>query len=149
MLIDQRVAIDAGIDNVWEFVMDVEAVGRCMPGVESVTAIDDSHYKGVVNVRLGPIAVRLEGIMQLVEQDAVTRVARMDLNASDRRLGGQVTAKVEMRLEPITAETTALVVHADAVVLGKLGQFGQAVIKHQAQRMFSEFAKNMAAAIAS
>lgn len=148
MLIDQRVTIDAPIAEVWDFLMDVPAVGRCMPGVESVTSLDEERYAGTVSVRLGPIGVRLEGTLRVAERDRSVWLARLDVSAADRALDGRVRAAVEMRLEPISDASTSLWVHTDAAVLGKLGQFGQAVMKRQADKMISEFARNMAKAIA-
>jgi len=72
----------------------------------------------------------------------------MDVKAADRRLGGTVSAKMTMRLEPATAGGTELHVHTDAAVLGKLGQFGQAVIKRQADNLVAEFARNVSSRLA-
>ena len=75
MIVDQQVTIPAPVDRVWEFVMNVPAVSRCVPGVESVTEIDPTTYEGALRVKVGPISVRLEGRVLLAEQDAL-RTAR-------------------------------------------------------------------------
>ena len=41
------VEIAAPRDKVWAFVADPEQVASCGPGVESVTRIDDTHYKAI------------------------------------------------------------------------------------------------------
>lgn len=149
MIIDQRITLDAPPERVWDFMMDVPAVGRCVPGVESVTPLDGDRYTGVLRVKIGPIGARLEGTLTLAERDRAAWRARMDVQASDRRVGGTVTAKMTMRLEPQGDGTTDLAVHTDAAVLGKLGQFGQAIIKRQADQLMAEFAKNVARALGS
>lgn len=149
MIIDQRITIAAPPERVWDFMMDVPAVGRCVPGVESVTPLDATSYTGVLQVRIGPISARLEGKLALAERDREHWQARMDVQANDRRIGGTVTAKMTMRLEPLPDGRTDLAVHTDAAVLGKLGQFGQAVIKRQADQIMAEFARNVSKALAS
>lgn len=148
MIIDQRISVDAPPDRVWDFMMDVPAVGACVPGVESVAAQADGSYLGVLRVKVGPIAARLEGVLKLAERDRDAWRARMDVQAADRRLGGTVSAKMTLQLEPREAGGTDVLMHTDAAVLGKLGQFGQAVIKRQADQLMAEFGKNMSRALA-
>jgi carbon monoxide dehydrogenase subunit G len=148
VIIDQRISVDAPPDRVWDFMMDVPAVGACVPGVESVAAQADGTYAGVLRVKVGPISARLEGVLRLAERDRDAWRARMDVQAADRRLGGNVSAKMTLQLEPRATGGTDVVMHTDAAVLGKLGQFGQAVIKRQADQVMAEFAKNMTRALA-
>jgi len=149
LIIDQRISIDAPLERVWSFMLDVPAVGSCVPGVEQVTTQGDGAYVGVLRVKVGPISVRLEGTLRLAEVDEAGRRARMDVHASDRRLGGAVNAKMSMRLEPLASGGTELAFTTDAAVLGKLGQFGQAVIKRQADQLMAEFARNVSRALVS
>jgi uncharacterized protein len=143
MIVDQRVTIPAPVDRVWQFVMNVPAVSRCVPGVESVTEIDATTYEGAFRVKVGPISVRLEGRVRLAEQDAAAHRARMDLNAVDKRVNGAVNAKMTMTLEPRDDGQTDMAVHTDASIMGKLGEFGQAVMRKKAEQIMAEFAHNL------
>jgi uncharacterized protein len=143
MIVDQRVTIPAPVDRVWEFVMNVPAVSRCVPGVESVSEIDPTTYEGALRVKVGPINVRLEGRVLLAEQDATAHRARMDLNAADKRVNGAVNAKMTMTLESREDGQTDMAVHTDASIMGKLGEFGQAVMRKKAEQIMAEFARNL------
>ncbi len=143
MIIDQRVTIPAPVDRVWDFMMDVPAVSRCVPGVESVSEIDPTTYAGALKVKVGPIGVRLEGRVVMAERDAEARRARMDLQAADKRVSGAVNAKMTMQLEPSSDGKTELAIHTDAAVMGKLGEFGQAVMRKKADQIMAEFAQNL------
>lgn len=149
MIFEHRITVDAPRERVWDFLMDVPAVGKCVPGVESVTPQADDRYTGVLRVKIGPISARLEGTMTLAERDRELWRARMDAQGSDRRIGGAVAAKMTMRLDPRPDGGTDIAVHTDASVLGKLGQFGQAIIKRQADQMLAEFGRNVSHALAS
>jgi uncharacterized protein len=143
MIVDQLVTIPAPVDRVWEFVMNVPAVSRCVPGVESVTEIDPTTYEGALRVKVGPISVRLEGRVLLAEQDVAAHRARMDLNAADKRVNGAVNAKMTMTLESRPDGQTDMAVHTDASIMGKLGEFGQAVMRKKAEQIMAEFARNL------
>jgi len=149
VIIDQRVSVEASRERVWDFMMDVPAVGACVPGVETIASQPDGSYVGVLRVKVGPIAARLEGTLSLAERDRDAWRARMEIRAADRRLGGTVSANMTMQLEVGAAGGTDIRVHTEAAVLGKLGQFGQAVIKRQADQLMAEFGKNVSRALAT
>jgi len=150
MLIEQRLTVPAPPERVWAFMMDIPAVSRCVPGLGDVVRIDDQTYSGVMSVRVGPIAVKLDGRVLLAERDEAARKARMDLQAADKRVSGAVNAK--MRMELASADggaATDVALQTDANVMGKLGEFGQAVIRKKADQILQEFARNLSSAVTS
>jgi len=143
MILDQKVTVPAPVDRVWAFVMDVPAVAQCVPGVESVEQRSHDEYRGALRVRIGPINVLLEGKVTVTQRDADARRAEMRVEAMDRRIRGAVNATSTMLLEALDDGTTTLSVHTDAAVLGKLGEFGQAVMRRKADQIMEEFANNV------
>lgn len=143
MILDQKVIVPAPPERVWDFVMDVPRVAECVPGVESVDQLSDDEYLGALKVRVGPIGVRLEGKVTVVERNAEERRAEMKVEAADKRIKGAVNAKSTMQLVPLDDGTTELAVHTDAAILGKLGEFGQAIMRRKADQIMKEFAENM------
>jgi carbon monoxide dehydrogenase subunit G len=103
-----------------------------------------------MSVRVGPISVKLDGRVLLAERDEAARQARMDLQAADKRVNGAVNAKMRMELAEVDGGSqTDLAIHTDANVMGKLGEFGQAVIRKKADQILHEFANNLSAAVAA
>jgi uncharacterized protein len=143
VIIEQNVTIPAPAEKVWDFMMDVPAVSTCVPGVEEVAQVSPDVYKGILGVKVGPVGVRLEGRVTLVEQDRDNWTARMDVEATDRRIRGAVNAKAWMKLTPRDDGQTDVAIHTDASIFGKLGQFGQAVLRKKADQIMAEFAANM------
>ena len=150
MLIEHRITVPAPPERVWAFMMDIPAVSRCVPGVDGVARIDDTTYSGVMSVRVGPIQIRLDGRVILAERDEPARQARMELQAADKRVNGAVNAKMRMQLSSVAGgDKTDVQIHTDTNVMGKLGEFGQAVIRKKADRIVQEFANNLSAAVAA
>jgi carbon monoxide dehydrogenase subunit G len=148
MHFQHRVVLPADRERAWQFLMDMPSIGRCVPGVTEVTPEGQNDYLGTMNVRIGPIALNLAGKLTVLEQDATRGRALLGAQASDRRAGGSVTAKIELQLEPNDSESTSLLVTTDANVLGKLGEFGQPLIRKKADQTMQEFSRNVQKALA-
>ena len=144
MILDQQVIIPAPVDRVWDFLMDIPAVSRCVPGVESIEQIDDDTYLGSLKVKVGPIGVTLSGKVSVVERDRAALRSRMKVQAAEKRLNSAVSAHATMTLIARSDSETEVSIHTESSILGKLGEFGQAVMRKKADQIVAEFARNMA-----
>ena len=149
MIVDQQVTIAAPVDRVWEFMMDIPSVSRCVPGVESFQAVDDDTYEGALKIKVGPIGVHLQGRVVVAERDRENLRSQMNVSAAEKRIASSVNAKATMTLTPIGENETQLNIHTEASILGKLGEFGQAVMRRKADQVMGEFARNMQAELAT
>ncbi|HZS01682.1 MAG TPA: SRPBCC family protein [Chloroflexota bacterium] len=141
------VVIPAPRAKVWEFLLDIPRVGKCIPGVEKVEPLGDNKYKGTVKQRVGPIGVTLEGTMTVIETDEQAGRAAMTAEGADKRIGGAVRAKMTMNVKELGPSQTELTVDTDANIGGRLGEFGGAVIKKKADQTMEQFAKNISAQV--
>ena len=138
----QECAIPVERELLWDFLMEVPKVARCVPGIESIEAVDASAYKGSLRVQVGPIRLSLQGTMTVEEQDRVAWRARMRAEANDRRVGGGIRARMSLTLAPGEGGTR-LRIETDLAILGRIGEFGQPVIKKKADALLEEFAHNL------
>jgi len=138
----QECAIPVERERLWDFLMEVPKVARCVPGIESIEAVDASAYKGSLRVQVGPIRLSLQGTMTVEEQDRAAWRARMRAEASDRRVGGGIRARMSLTLAPGEGGTR-LRIETDLAILGRIGEFGQPVIKKKADALLEEFAHNL------
>ena len=143
MKFSQTAQIPVAREPLWEFLMDVPKVAQCLPGVESVSRLDDQTYEGTLKVRVGPIALNLAGKIILEEQDKNNWRAALRAEANDRRAAGAVKGKTAMTLKELTADQTELMVETDVNILGKIGEFGQPIIRKKADSMLKEFVENI------
>jgi uncharacterized protein len=142
----QECVIPVEGERLWNFLMDVPRVARCVPGVEAVEAVEATAYRGSLKVQIGPIRLSLRGTMTVEEQDPVTRRACMRAEASDQRLGGGIRARMSLALAPGDGGTR-LQIETDLAVLGRIGEFGQPVIRKKADTILTEFARNVRSAL--
>jgi uncharacterized protein len=141
---EKTITVPTSVDRAWEVLMDMPAVGTCVPGLEAIEATGDDRYRGVMKVKVGAIRVRFDGDIQVVETNRGALRARMKATGNDKRVGGAVNAVVDMSLRELSAEEVSMSVIVDASVLGKLGELGQAVMLRKADQVMTQFAQNLA-----
>ncbi len=121
---------------------DIPRVARLIPGVEEVRETPDGSFEGTLKVRVGPIGLSLEGTVD-VEQDAAAGRWAMRARAQDRRMGGGVSATIDVHVSALTPDTTELDITGDVQLMGRLGELGQPLIKRKASDLIEGFAANL------
>jgi carbon monoxide dehydrogenase subunit G len=139
----QTAQIPVAREPLWDFLMDVPRVAKSLPGVESVTKVDDTTYQGALKVRVGPISLNLQGKIIVEEQSKENWRAALRAEAKDRMAAGAVNGKTSMTLRDAGANQTELLVETDVNILGKIGEFGQPLIRKKADSMLKEFVENI------
>jgi uncharacterized protein len=143
MIIEQKCLLPIPIERLWDFLIDAPAVSKCMPGIEEFSEASPDEYEGRVRIKVGPISLRLQGKVVVVERDRERWTAKMKAEGGDVRIAGGVTAILTMTLAPTQQSETELNVMTTATVLGKLGEFGQPIMKKSADRIIQQFVQNV------
>jgi carbon monoxide dehydrogenase subunit G len=129
--------VTAPAETVWALLMDVQRMAECVPGLESIEAVDATTYRGRLKIKLGVISASFTGTVRLTETDPPRRMAAL-VEADDRSTGSQVRATFSAALAPVEAGTR--VDYTMQVNLrGRLAQFGLAVVGPTAKRVTAEF----------
>ena len=123
-------------------------VARCLPGVEEVHTLEGGQYSGILAAKIGIVKMRLSGKISIEQMDQEHHTAIMAVQAADERISGLIQGKLTMKLEETAAQETRLTVETDLNLFGKVGEFGQSIVKKKADQMMGEFAKNVAARVA-
>jgi carbon monoxide dehydrogenase subunit G len=134
-------------EDLWDFLMDIPRVAACIPGVEDVSEIDPDQYRGTLGLRVGPIKIRFEGRINVTERDRENWRAIMEAEGTDKGASGKVKATITLRLNQIAPDQTEILMGTQASILGRLGEFGQPVMRKKADELMKEFAKRLSGAI--
>ncbi|MGH2472258.1 MAG: SRPBCC family protein [Candidatus Limnocylindria bacterium] len=130
-------------DKVWARLMDIPAAARCVPGVASVRPNGKDKYLGTLAVQIGPVRLVLDGDFAVTARDETAGTASIRADAKDSRVGGAIRATMDLALIEKSGETQ-LRIGTDLAVMGRLGEFGQAVIKRKADQLMRDFAECLA-----
>ena len=99
MNFSQYCVITASRTTVWDFLMDMENVAKCLDGVQALTQIDADTYEGALRVKVGPVALTFQGTVRVEARDREQWRGVIRAEAKDRKVGGSVRAHLDMQLE--------------------------------------------------
>ncbi len=148
MNFSQTCSISASRQKVWDFLMDMENVSRCLPGVESMEKLEEDTYQGIYKIKVGPIALKFQGTLQFEVRDQKRWHVGMQAEAKDRRLGGGVRVRLDVDLAEQGPDQTEMQVNLESYVLGKVGEFGQPVMRKKTDAVLQEFARQVSESLA-
>ena len=143
MHIEDRQVINVQREELWDFLMQVENAAECIPGCDGVRPTGTDEYDTSMKVRVGAIRLKLEGRLRVVERDRENWTATMKVEGIERHVGGGANVTVTMTLVEQSPGVTELLVKTDAKILGKLGEFGQPVMKKKAAAITEQFARTI------
>ena len=143
MKFNQTCVITANRQAVWDFLMDMEQVAGCLRGVQAMTPLSDDHYEGTLRVKVGPVSLTFQGDVHIETRDHDTCHGVIRAEARDRKLGGGVKAHMDMSLREKGPDETEMQVELETHILGKIGEFGQPVIRKKTETMLREFAEQV------
>jgi uncharacterized protein len=140
---EHRCIIPAAREELWDFLLDLPRMARCVPGAEQVVAAGDGEYTGRLRVKIGPIQLALQGAMKILERDREHWKAVARAEAKDRRVGSGANITGNMTLLESGPSATELVIQGQVRFLGKLGEFGEPIIRKQADAVAATFVRNV------
>jgi carbon monoxide dehydrogenase subunit G len=145
MELTNEFTVDVPLERAWSILTDVERIAPCLPGAE-LREVEGDEYRGVVKVKVGPIATSYEGVARFVERDEA--VHRVVLRAEGRETRGQgnASATVTATMSPSSSGTSVSVV-TDLSVSGKVAQFGRGVMADVSAKLLTQFVDNLEATV--
>jgi len=134
--------VNRPIDQAWAVLTDVERIAPCLPGAE-LQEIEGETYRGVVKVKLGPIATSFKGEAHFVERDDAGHRAVLRGEGRDTGGKGNADALITAQLEALTATTAKCTVTTELRVTGKVAQFGRGIMGDISEKLMTQFANNL------
>ena len=134
--------VNRSIDHAWATLTDLERIAPCMPGAQ-LQEVEGEIYRGVVKVKLGPIATAFKGQATFVERDNAAHRATLKAEGRDTTGKGNADAIITAQLDAIDAHTTKVTVTTELRVTGKVAQFGRGVMGDVSEKLMAQFASNL------
>lgn len=129
MSLDVRIRGTAA--EVWAFLWDADALGRVLPGCESIREESPGRYRLVLAMRTTLLTVRADAIAALLDADP-PRAVRLTLDGTPRGLGGTFHVEIPITLteEAGPEDTRSRIEYdVDARVTGSMAAFGPGILR--------------------
>lgn len=129
-------------DQVWQLMIDLPNVARCLPGA-TVHDMQGNHVNGNVSVKFGPMKASFEGTATLDWNDSL-KSATLTGTGNDRLSQSHATGQVSYHIESLSAQTTRIHVDMTYTLQGPLAQFSRSgMVQEFVRRLVKDFAKNI------
>jgi carbon monoxide dehydrogenase subunit G len=115
MQLTGNVEIKAPRERVWAFVSDPRQVGWCGPGVQSIEALDATHFTAKANLKLGFFTTGLTVDLEVLDTQPLERVV---IRATGHAQGTAVDATTTLNLTGPAAGPTTVAFEADVSISG-------------------------------
>jgi carbon monoxide dehydrogenase subunit G len=145
MLIDGQFTVAAPPEALMRHLFDARLMAGCLPGCESLEALDDDRYRTVVAVAMAGVKARFELEVAITKREplAVWATTRGEEGGN----ASQLQADNRITLESVE-QGTSVRYESEVTVTGRLGRFALGMMKKKAQALGEEFAGNLQAKLA-
>jgi carbon monoxide dehydrogenase subunit G len=145
MTMNGEVQLDAPKDLVWSKLNDPEVLRVCIPGCEELEKTeDDSGFRAVAKLKVGPVSARFKGKVTLSDLDPPNGykiTGEGEGGVAGFAKGGAVVGLSDKD------GGTLLSYDVEAHIGGKLAQLGQRLINGSAKKLADEFFANFSKAV--
>jgi hypothetical protein len=146
MKITGETLIAAPRETVYRALNDPDILRRSIPGCESLERVTADSFKAVVSNRIGPIAARFQGRVQLSDLDPPNGYTLTGQGSGGAAGNAKGVAKVRLEEAP---GGTRLTYDVDAQISGKLAQIGSRVVEAAAKMLAGQFFDRFGRAVVS
>jgi hypothetical protein len=127
--------IPAPSQRVWDLLMDIDAIGRCLPGCQGLKPIGPDRYEVELGVTVAAIAGSFKGTVA-IEDKRPPNSYTLAIEGSGRQ--GFIKGRARVTLEPDT-DSTRVQIAATADVGGMIARVGQRLLEGVARTMMDRF----------
>jgi carbon monoxide dehydrogenase subunit G len=128
--------ITASREQVWARLMDPDFVAASAPGVESVEAVDPTHFRVVSGLGVGSVKVRFKLDVELFD---VEMGQQLKMRARGKAPGSAVDVISHLHLEDVDGGKTRLRWSATSEVSGTVASVGARLLEGTARRLTEQF----------
>ena len=139
MRIEEKFAVKAPVQKLWDSLLDPEIVGPCIPGCEKVEPINDTQYDCIIKAKVGFMAVRFK-VRTVIDEMVPHKLIRTVGEGKEARKLGQFRQKTSINFNKLSEVETEISYKSDVSIVGKLATFGDRILKAKAREVGKEFA---------
>jgi len=116
--------------------MDPEFLARVTPGVTRLERTGDDTYEAIADIKMGPVKGSFSGDLAIKDKQ---EPGSFVLEVSQKSKIGNVSATIDLALEPADENSTVMTFNGKAKLSGLLARMGQRVLSGVANTLTKQF----------
>jgi carbon monoxide dehydrogenase subunit G len=141
--LEKSLALPVSAAAGWKLVESIETMASCMPGAKITERVDETHYKGLITVKLGPATVSFKGELEIVAADPVARTIHIIGKGSDTGSGSGASLDLQAAVQETGAQACELTGVSVVNVTGKVAAFGSRLMNAATDQLLKIFFANV------
>ena len=142
MIFEGKIALDAPVQQVWDFLIDSSKFSTCLPGIDEVKQIDDKTFDGTIAATVGPISGKFTFRSTIVESRPPEQMV-VRTEGTDSVTKSTVNADMTVDLHRITDAKSQMDYKAEVKIKGRLAILGDMVLRATATLILQEFTRRL------
>lgn len=130
MILEGKYSLKTPREKVWEFIIDPNKIGKCLPDLKSLSIESEDKFRAVIAVGVGFIKADFRFKIEIVGKEPPSRVQLRAIGAGS---GSNINMDLAIELKE-TPEGSELEYETDVKVSGMMASLGQLVIKDTAEK---------------
>ncbi len=129
--------VSSSLSNIWEILMDPDALARITPGIKKLENTGPNKFNVVSEIRIGPVKGVFKGNMEITD---IIDMGKFTLIMNQKSKIGNVTSSATIGLIP---ENGNVIINfsGDAKISGLLARTSQRLISGVAKKLTKDFFK--------
>ena len=128
--------LPAAREQLWNHLMDPEFLARVTPGVTRLERTGDDTYEAIADIKMGPVKGSFSGDLAIKDKQ---EPGSFVLEVSQKSKIGNVSATIDLALEPADENSTVMTFNGKAKLSGLLARMGQRVLSGVANTLTKQF----------
>ena len=145
MLLTGQHTVNASAKQIWDMMMDPDALARITPAITSLERIDEDNFKAIADVKIGPVGGRFMGNLKVSER---VEPESFNLTIQQNSKIGNANAVMAMTFKPLSPTQTEVSFAGDVKLSGTLAIMGGRVVTPVANMLSEQFFKELEKEIA-
>jgi uncharacterized protein len=121
--------------EVWNMIRDPEVLATALPGTQKLNKLDEQHYEGAMNIRIGPVSGAFSGKLEVADE---VPPESCTLIVEGKGAPGFAKGTGHVKFEDCGDGTTMLKYDGSVQIGGTLASVGQRMIDSVAKSMIKQ-----------
>ncbi len=142
MNFEGKIDIGVPINDAWDFLVDINKLTACLPGIEEVRQIDDKTFEGTLAATVGPISGKFNFRSTILESKPPEQMV-VRTEGRDSVTKSTVNAYMKVYLRKVSEYNTQINYKADLKINCRLAILGDMILRATATLILQEFSRRL------
>jgi len=146
MLVKEKFRVKGSLGDIWQFMMDPERIGSCIPGCEKIEPLGEDSYRSTFKIKLPIFSITATSTTTITETDPPHHLKSITDGKYDLG-GGTFHQEMVLDMKEVDGGEVEVSYSAETTLQGGLAGFSEDLMSKMAHGVAEQFAKNIRARI--